>query len=251
MPAVNDGLTTPGMIGTMDVDCTVRQGVLFTCSTVVGGALGIVISMVVNLALIEISISPFFSMYFGVLFIVVGCLILWRVLSHESADPLQMKRLHLSIFAGTIILSGALCFLLDRKIFVGLAPWMKVPLYMTLGLAVAFALTFSIVDVLNYVIGFFQNSVAKPVVESSQQVFLVLIVSLAMGVVFGFTFGLLDVEDEEVYHMRVALMREEHYCYPMGILLGAVSGFGNEYYRQKDDYAGYQGLAQTEFDEDI
>lgn len=37
----------------------------------------------------------------------------------------------------------------------------------------------------------------------------------------------------------------------MGILLGAVSGFGNEYYRQKDDYAGYQGLAQTEFDEDI
>eukprot|EP00434_Breviolum_minutum_P045180 symbB.v1.2.040446.t1/scaffold7241.1/size12382/1 len=94
----------------------------------------------------------------------------------------------------------------------------QVPLYMTLGLAVAFALTFSIVDVLNYVIGFFQNSVAKPVVESSQQVFLVLIVSLAMGVVFGFTFGLLDVEDEEVYHMRVALMREEHYCYPMGIL---------------------------------
>eukprot|EP00913_Durusdinium_trenchii_P031901 g29877.t1 len=170
--------------------------------------------MVVNLALIEISISPFFSMYFGVLFILVGCLILWRVLSHESPDPLQMKRLHLSIFAGTIILSGALCFLLDRKIFVGLAPWMKVPLYMTLGLAVAFALTFSIVDVLNYVIGFFQNS--------------------AMGVVFGFTFGLLDVEDEEVYHMRVALMREEHYCYPMGILLGAISGFGNEYYRQKD-----------------
>merc|ERR1711862_464048 len=137
---------------------------------------------------------------------------------------------------------------LDRRMFVGMAAWMKVPLYMTLGLAVAFALTFSIVDVLNYVLGFCQSSIAKPIVESSQQVYLVLVVSLAMGVVFGFTFGLLDVEDEEVYHIHVALMREEHYCFPMGTLLGAVAGFGNEYFRQRDDYACYQGIAQTEFD---
>merc|ERR1719230_2043818 len=160
---------------------------LYAFSMAVGGGLGVVISMVVNLALIEISISPFFSMYFGVLFIIVGGLILWRVISHETADPLQMKKLHLSIFAGTIIFSGFLCFLLDRRMFVGLAPWLKVPLYMTLGLAVAFALTFSIVDVLNYIIGFCQASVAKPIVESSQQVYLVLVVSLVMGAVFGFT----------------------------------------------------------------
>merc|ERR1712060_769303 len=162
-----------------------------------------------------------------------------------------MKKMHLSIFAGAIILSGGICFMLDRKVFVGLRPMMKVPLYMMLGLAVAFALTFSIVDVLNYILGFCQNSVAKPIVESAQQVYLVLIVSLAMGVVFGFTFGMLDVEDEQVWHLRVALMREEHYCLPMGVALGAASGFGNEYFRQTDDYATYQGLAQTEFDEDI
>lgn len=224
---------------------------LIVISVVIGGALGVLVSMVVNLALIEISISPFFSMYFGVLFILVGCLILWRVASHETADPLQMKKLHLCFFACTIILSGVLCFLLDRRMFVGLSPTFKVPLYMTLGLAVAFALTFSIVDVLNYMLGFCQSSVAKPIVESSQQVYLVLVTSLAMGVVFGFTFGLLDVEDEQAYHIRVALMREEHFCYPMGIALGACAGFGNEYYRQKDDYALYQGVAQTEFDEDI
>jgi hypothetical protein len=29
-------------------------------------------------------------------------------------------------------------------------------------------------------------------------------------------------------------MREEHYCYPMGMALGALAGFGNEYFRQKD-----------------
>merc|ERR1712083_784455 len=151
-----------------------------------------------------------------------------------------MKKIHLSIFAGIIILSGALCFLLDRKMFVGLAPWLKVPLYMTLGLAVAFALTFSIVDVLNYIVGFCQSSIAKPMVESSQQVYLVLVVSLAMGAVFGFTFGFLDVEDEQMYHIRIAMMREEHYCYPVGILLGAGAGFGNEFYRQRDDYTACQ-----------
>lgn len=228
-----------------------QNSMLYLFSAFVGGCLGVVISMVVNLALIEISISPFFSMYFGILFILVGCLIMWRVLSADASEQLQMQKMHLAIFAGTIILSGALCFLLDRKMFVGLAAWKKVPLYMTLGLAVAFALTFSIVDVLNYVLGFCQASIAKPVVESSQQVYLVLVVSLAMGVVFGFTFGLLDVEDEQVYHIRVALMREEHYCYPVGILLGVLAGIGNEYFRQRDDYASYQGVAQTEFDEDI
>merc|ERR1712217_218325 len=207
--------------------------------------------MGVNLALVEISISPFFSTYFGILFILVGCLILWRVLSHDPGELKQVKKLHLSIFAATIIISGALCFMLDRKLFVGLTPAMKVPLYMLLGLAVAFALTFSIVDVLNYVVGFMQATIAKPVVESAQQVYMVLVVSLAMGVVFGFMFGLLDLEDERGYHIRMALMREERYCLPMGLILGGLSGFGNEYYRQKDDYTCYTGLSQTEFDEDI
>eukprot|EP00811_Abedinium_folium_P009098 NODE_18409_length_894_cov_7.049544.p1 GENE.NODE_18409_length_894_cov_7.049544~~NODE_18409_length_894_cov_7.049544.p1 ORF type:complete len:238 (+),score=74.79 NODE_18409_length_894_cov_7.049544:94-807(+) len=235
----------------MLLDLRPKPAVMYGVSATVGGGLGIVISLVVNLALIEISISPFFSLYFGVIFVLVGCLILWRILSHEAGEQLQMKKLHLSVFAGAIIFSGALCFLLDRKIFSGLAPWMKVPLYMVLGLAVAFALTFSIVDVLNYILGFFQQTIAKPIVESSQQVYLVLVVSLAMGVVFGFTFGLLDIEDEQGFHIRIALMREEHYCYPVGAVLGAFAGFGNEFFRQKGDYVAYHGIAQTEFDEDI
>lgn len=228
----------------------VRPYICYAASALVGGTVGAMISVVVNMALVEISISPFFSMYFGVLFILVGCLILWRVLSQDTSDPFQVKRLQLSVFAGTIIFSGALCFLLDRHVFVGLSPAVKVPLYMVLGLAVAFALTFSIVDVLNYVLGFCQNSVSKPMVESPQQVYLVLVVSVIMGVAFGFTFGLLDVEDEQVYHIRVALMREEHFCYPLGVVLGALSGVGNEYYRQQEGF-GYEGVSQAEFDEDI
>ena len=48
-------------------------------------------------------------------------------------------------------------------------------------------------------------------------------------------------------------MQEEHYCYPIGLTLGAVAGFGNEYIRQQFDYNGvsYSNVNGTEFDEDI
>jgi len=84
----------------------------------------------------------------------------------NEKDKLRRTPLHLAAFAGLIILSGFLCFLLDRRFFAGLKPWMKVPLYTILGSAVCFAMTFAIVDVVNYAIGFFQSAVAKPIVES-------------------------------------------------------------------------------------
>lgn len=227
--------------------------ILLAASLVIGAVIGIGISLIVNLALVEISVSPFFSFYFGILFVAVGCVILWRIMSQDITDSAHLRKMHLAIFAGVIVFSGLLCFILDRRIFVGLQSWLKVPLYMCLGLTVAFALTFSVIDFLNYAIGLCQSSVAKPLVESTQQVYLVLVVSLAMGVVFGFTFGLLDVEDEKAHHIKVALLREEQYCYPMGAILGAFAGYGNEWYRQQDVYAflNYQGVNQSEFDDDI
>lgn len=221
-------------------------------ATAIGAGLGIFISMIVNFALIEISVSPLFSMYFGGLFGLVGCLILWRVISYETVESLPLKKLNLSIFAGMIIFSSFLCFLLDRRMFVGLETWMKVPLYTILGSAVSFAMTFAIVDITNYIVGFLQVSVAKPIVESSEQVFLVLIISLVMGMDFGLTFGLLDVEDEDKFHVRMALMRDEHYSCPVGILMGAIGGFGIEFYRQREDpyLSGYSNI-QSDFDEDI
>ncbi|CAJ1329898.1 unnamed protein product [Effrenium voratum] len=67
----------------------------------VGVLLGIIISLIVNCTLVEISISSFFSLYFGFLFIVVvlefifanllGCssqvggIIIWRIFSQDAA----------------------------------------------------------------------------------------------------------------------------------------------------------------------
>merc|ERR1712060_51710 len=145
------------------------------------------------------------------------------------------KRKPLAAFALLIIVSGLICFTLEQQWYHGLSPLMKVPLYMILGTSVAFALTFSVVDLVNYVLGFLQVSIAKPFVESASQVYMVLTTSLIMGAVFGLIFGVMDVEDEVSYQIRLALLREERYCYPVGALLGGVVGFLNEYIREEEE----------------
>ena len=50
------------------------------------------------------------------------------------------------------------------------------------------------VDLVNYVLGFLQVSVAKPFVESAAQVYMVLACALIMGGLFGLIFGVMDVE---------------------------------------------------------
>merc|ERR1712232_1296972 len=109
-----------------------------------------------------------------------------------------------------------------------------------LGTSVAFALAFSVVDLVNYVLGFLQVSIAKPFVESASQVYMVLTTSLIMWAVFGLIFGVMDVEDEVSYQIRLALLREERYCYPVGAILGGVVGFTNEYIREEEEQCGAQ-----------
>ncbi|CDI78101.1 hypothetical protein, conserved [Eimeria acervulina] len=218
-----------------------------TISALVGVLLGIVSSLIVNCTLVEISVSSFFSVYLGIVFITVGAVILWRI--NVNADGAsQGRRLQLTFFAGLIVFSGVLCFLLKRNWFVGLHAIFKVPLYTVLGVSVAFALTFSLVDVVNYLFSFFQSSVAKPLVESREQAYMVLFFTLVMGGVFGFIFGLMDVEDEMQYQIKLALLREQQFCYPLGAIIGGLAGFSNEVLRQAEQRVRY---CSTEFDEDI
>mmetsp|Transcript_15460 Transcript_15460/g.48660 ORF Transcript_15460/g.48660 Transcript_15460/m.48660 type:complete len:233 (-) Transcript_15460:153-851(-) len=217
----------------------------------VGVLLGIVISLIVNCTLVEISISSFFALYFGILFIVVGGIILWRIFSQDAGDGMgsTAKRRPLAAFALLIILSGLICFTLEQQWYRGMSPIAKVPLYVILGTSVAFALTFSVVDLVNYILGFLQVSIAKPFVESAAQVYMVLACALVMGAVFGLIFGVMDVEDEVSYQIRLALLREERYCYPVGALLGGAVGFGNEYIREEEENCS-SGLPGG-FDEEI
>lgn len=215
-------------------------------SGVAGSLIGVMIAYIVNATLAEISVSAFFSVYFGVLFLVVGCIILWRVLQ-PSYGP-KSKRGLMIVLGGVVLASGCLCFVLEKNWFTHIGAGTKIPLYATLGVAVSFALTFAIVDGLNYLAQYCGSSFPTGIVETTEQVYLVLGTSLLMGLCFGFVFGFMDVEDEQSYRLHLALMREEYYCYPIGFISGAFCGFFNEKLRRKEVY---EQLTTSAFNDEI
>lgn len=184
----------------------------------VGGFSGVFISFIVNCTLAEISISPFFSLvrdmqYFGVLFIVVGCVMIWR-LSQKPQDS-DRKRNYLLALGIWVTASGFLCFMLEKDWFVGLGWHTKIPMYSILGVAVCFALAFSLIDLINYLLSLCQDS-PSPFISTPLQFYLLTSISVLMGLLFGLIFGLMDIEDSSRYQIRLALMREETWCYPIG-----------------------------------
>ena len=59
-------------------------------------------------------------------------------------------------------------------------------------------------------------------IGSEDQVHLILLTSIVMGACFGMIFGLMDVEDQRGLQLRDALIEDEEYCIPVGIILGGV-----------------------------
>ena len=186
----------------------------------VGGLAGVFISFIVNCTLAEISISPFFALvgdmqYFGVLFIVVGSVMIWR-LSQKPAQEDDRKHTYLLALGVWVTASGFLCFLLEKDWFIGLGWHIKIPMYSVLGVAVCFALAFSLIDLLNYVTSLCQDFSSQGFISTPLQFYIVTGAAVLMGFFFGFIFGLMDIEDSSRYQIRLALMREETWCYPIG-----------------------------------
>ena len=199
--------------------------------SVAGGVvLGIIVSWVVNCTLAEISFNTFFSVYFGILFTAIGGVIIWRIRSKAHPIAKMMRRI-LTGFAVMVIISGSLCIFLDTHWFHFRAIY-KIPLYSILGMSVCFAFTFSFMDLLNWLVGTCQNSDTIALVESKEQVHLVLGSSIIMGFIFGLIFGIMDVEDKHGWALRNALIHEEHYCLPVGLVIGGVAGYLNSVLRR-------------------
>ena len=118
-----------------------------------------------------------------------------------------------------------------------MSPNSKIPLYAILGISVSFALNFSIVDFINYFSSFCQSVYSEAIIETPKQVAAILGGSCFMGVVFGLIFGVMDIEDVNEYDIRYALMNEEHYCYPIGMVIGGICGAYNEYIRKQNEYS--------------
>ena len=191
-------------------------------SAAVGGVLGSIISVVVNNALIEISITPFFATVFGIVLVLLGGLMIWRKLFEEHQYP--MTRLLVLAFSTLVLLSGVACFLLEKDWFNKIPPRAKVPMYMFLGISLCFAVAFSLVDLLNLYSDRCSTFARRgqPLVSSPPQIFLVLAGAILMGASFGLMFGAMDVEDDDASHRK--LRTEERASLPIGFVLGALVG---------------------------
>lgn len=83
-----------------------RQSVIsLGISAAVGALFGIIVATAVNTTLVEISVSSSFSLYFGVLFVFVGLVIIWRTIvasraPHPDDSPAaKTPRKYLIVFA--------------------------------------------------------------------------------------------------------------------------------------------------------
>ena len=185
---------------------------------VVGGLLGSFSSLLVNSSLIEVSISPFFAVAFGLLFISSGIMMAAQMVLDEQ----QIKNRWLLLFFILLnVFSGATCFMLERDWSRGLSASSKIPLYAVLGSSLAFSVNFASLDLLAR---FECLANAQLLVRAEWQLRVVAVTSVCTGALWGFTFGALDVEDAIVRSpaaFREVLHREAALCYPVGAASGA------------------------------
>jgi hypothetical protein len=151
-----------------------------------------------------------------------------------------------------VIISGLISIsLLEHQWYRKFSPISKIPVYILLGITLNFAIIFGFIDLINYVIGLFQTSYAKTIVESQVQIIWVLGVSVIMGLIYGFIFGLMDVEDSKRFEIQLNLVNEEYACLPFAGFLGFVGGLGNEYLRLRGNkYASFKPVKDP-FNEEI
>ena len=183
---------------------------------------------------------------FGLLFLFIGGALLWRVNTILRATT-SRSATQLYVFGGLVVVSGISCFLLDEQLF-RVSSVLKIPLYTMLGTSVTFAFAFSIVDLMNVSYVAFggapccssrRSGDERPgvgLIETAGQINLLLFVSAFLGCIFGFAFGLLDVEDKRGAELRHTLWADElYFCYPVGALAGGLTGWVNNKLREDEE----------------
>ena len=170
----------------------------------------------------------------------------------ESPES-STRKILLFLFSLLVLVSGLLCFFFDKNWVFTLSAKAKVPLYATIGLSTCFAITFCTVDLINFCCDQ-MNPNKQPLVESSAQVHLVLIISMLMGIGYGFSFGAMDVGKTatNTEQLQSQLERQEFFCLPFGIALGGIGAAINEYFRYNQSSASdrykYSPLFQDDDD---
>lgn len=207
--------------------------VRLVASALAGAVLGIIIGWCTNAAMVEISINAIFALYFGFFFLFLAGVITWRVLTFSQAA----NRTALLVLSGLMGLAGLISIVYQRHWFFSLSAAFRVPIYMVLGIALSFALSFAIAELLNYASsssGSGSGTVAQraqsAVVQTPQQIMLLAASSVALGFIYGLVFGAAEIGRGvfTLHTLRNQFIHEERICLPIGALVGALTGFLNE-----------------------
>mmetsp|Transcript_27583 Transcript_27583/g.55885 ORF Transcript_27583/g.55885 Transcript_27583/m.55885 type:complete len:233 (-) Transcript_27583:79-777(-) len=224
----------------------------YALSSSVGMVLGAFISLIVDSALFEIGESKVFATVFGVCLMLIGGLIVWRV-APVQGEAISRWRYLVFIFSSMVFTSGICCFLVEKGWLVTMNRWVKLPMYTLLGTSLSFALTFSLLDLINNAAlcsgaGTAEALLGVPA-QSSRQVYVVLFSSVFMGGLFGSSFGMIDVEDDSRMHTRFD--EDQAINTMIGAVTGLFVGGANQYLRDKAlvDAAPYVTLNLSEDEE--
>ena len=185
-----------------------------------GGVLGGLVSFVSAATLLEISENRFFGVYFGIVFCLVGPVIMWRVLASSGAS--RVLKCFMVLLSLLVVAGGVSCFVVDHNgETLGIPPLAIIPFYILIGTTVSFAVMFGLVDLVNAA---FASNAGVPWVENQRQIILVLVSSLMLGAVNGIVLGLLEFLRIDKNHFR-GFLRQEVIVVPVGSLVGCVTGF--------------------------
>ena len=138
---------------------------LFT-SGIIGLFICIFTSAIVNTTLVEISLNILFAFYFGICFMAIGILLILQINNMPCDEELMKRKPFLFIFGCMVLISGLFCLFLEDNWFYKLHYLEKIPLYMLIAISLNFSIIFSIIDLLNFMLGFCQQSWQKTMVET-------------------------------------------------------------------------------------
>lgn len=222
------------------------------CVALFGGLLGMALCFAVNAILFEISLSRVFAFYFGLLFCVLGSLMLLR----SFYQPTWGKKLAVLLFAVLVVLSGVCSLMFKTEWLWTLSVGAKILIYSMLGVSTSFTITFAYLDILSFCHDSAMDSLIESgggdgevkkklgLFESSNQVWLILVLSICTGLTYGITFGTqeehgLEQAQLENHALRVdffvkSLGQSLLFTLPFGFLLGVAGALCNEYLRHRE-----------------
>lgn len=211
-------------------------------SAFVGAVLGGLSSLVVNACLLEISVNGFFTIYFSIIFMMVGGFMLYRAYQKTEDSPgeapeadqtfMRDEKDKFFIFAALFVLASGLLTVFLEKDWARNFPYiLKAPIYMLVAMTLCYLVLFALIDLVNFFCSRFMSENSLNVVESNDQVLSLLLACFGCGTLYGLIFTIMDVEDLSFQNIRRQFFYEETLCVPIGVVGGAVAGLANEILR--------------------